>query len=239
MSNDKQSLREEVWNLLEESGDTLFPGPEGRIPNFKGREEAARRLRQHDLYQSADTLKVNPDSPQQPVRRMALADGKTIYMAVPKLKQEKCFIELNPATLSGEPSDWSTIKGASRHGNPVHPDAMPEIDVIVTGIVATDSEGRRLGKGGGYSDLEFAILLEFGLINRSIPIVSTLHPCQELDSDRIPFQDQDISLSAYFLPDRTVEVASPLRRPTGFREDLIQTEKFDEIPVLDNLATDR
>jgi 5-formyltetrahydrofolate cyclo-ligase len=119
-SDDKQTLREEIWIALEESGDDRFPGARGRIPNFTGREEAAERLFQQSVYREADRIKINPDSPQTPVREQALRDGKTLYMAVPRLKEHKCFLELDPKSMEGSPSDASSIKGANRHGEPVH-----------------------------------------------------------------------------------------------------------------------
>jgi len=39
---------------------------------------------------------------------------------------------------------------------------MPGLDAIVCGSVAVTRDGRRCGKGEGYSDLEFAILRELG-----------------------------------------------------------------------------
>jgi 5-formyltetrahydrofolate cyclo-ligase len=232
----KQSLREEVWETLQESGDDLFPGAEGRIPNFKGRDEAAERLVEHDHYRDAETIKVNPDSPQTPVRKRALEDQKTLYMAVPKLKDRKCFLELDPNSLNESPSDLATIKGASEHGRNIHPDSMETIDLIVTGVVAADSDGRRLGKGGGYSDLEFAILESFDLISRDVPIFTTLHPVQELSPGRIPTEEQDITLSGMFRPDKSVEIKDTLPRPDGIKPDRLRSDQLAAIPILKELV---
>lgn len=235
MVQNKQSLREEVWDALEQSGDSLFPGTEGRIPNFKGRTEAAESFRSTSIYKNASTIKINPDSPQKPVRKMALEDGKILFMAVPKLRQRKCFLKLDPEALPAPPEKCATIKGATKYGKPIHPSNMPPIDLIVTGVVATDTEGKRLGKGGGYTDLEFVVLLKFDLIDITIPIISTLHPVQELEQNRIPFQDQDISLSQYFRPDKTVKIESPLPRPDRLLKDKLDREKINSIPVLKDL----
>ncbi|MEM0451180.1 MAG: 5-formyltetrahydrofolate cyclo-ligase [Nitrososphaerota archaeon] len=80
-------VRERVWRLLEERGVARFPLPvKGRIPNFAGAEEAASRLRSSDEYQAARVVKVNPDSPQRPVRLMALQDGKLLVMPTPRIR---------------------------------------------------------------------------------------------------------------------------------------------------------
>ncbi|MCD6156995.1 MAG: 5-formyltetrahydrofolate cyclo-ligase, partial [Euryarchaeota archaeon] len=57
----KQSLREKIWNLMEERDIALFPRPvHGRIPNFKGADRAAMRLFLLDIWRSAKVVKVNP-----------------------------------------------------------------------------------------------------------------------------------------------------------------------------------
>src|ERR1700758_4762473 len=81
----KAALREEVWAAMRAAKIARFPGAVGRIPNFTGAEAAAERLRATPAWQVAGTLKANPDSAQLPVRQRALEDGKTVYMAVPRL----------------------------------------------------------------------------------------------------------------------------------------------------------
>ncbi len=238
-SDPKQSLRNEIWTALEKSGDERFPGARGRIPNFTGRDEAANRLCKQTAYRDADRIKINPDSPQTPVRKQALEDGKILYMAVPRLKNRKCFLELDPETIDGSPSEASTIKGANQHGRPVHPEEMDSVDLIVTGVVGTDPDGRRLGKGEGYSDLEFGILLEYDLINRQVPIASTLHPAQELDRGRIPDESLDITLSQYHTPERSVDVDNPASRPTGLNPNRLTEEQLENIPILRDLLHER
>jgi 5-formyltetrahydrofolate cyclo-ligase len=86
---DKEEVRQRVWALLEEQGAARFPGARGRIPNFVGAEAAAALLAEQTEWEAAETLKANPDSPQLPVRRRARKDGKQLYMAVPRLRDEK------------------------------------------------------------------------------------------------------------------------------------------------------
>src|SRR6186997_2795637 len=87
----KAALREQVWSALTAAKVSRFPGPDGRIPNFVGAEAAAERLRAQPQWQGATTVKANPDSPQLPVRQRALEDGKTVFMAVPRLAGEAPF----------------------------------------------------------------------------------------------------------------------------------------------------
>ncbi len=96
----KQALRERVWIQLEARGVGRFPVPlAGRIPNFAGAETAATRAAALPEWQAARRLKCNPDAPQRPVRLTALREGKHVFMAVPRLRQARCFLRLDPARL--------------------------------------------------------------------------------------------------------------------------------------------
>jgi 5-formyltetrahydrofolate cyclo-ligase len=88
-----------------------FPGAEGRIPNFIGAEACAKQLAEMPYWKAANVLKINPDSPQRAIRQRALAEGKIIYMAVPRLRSEKPFIELDPKKLKCSAYAASSIKG--------------------------------------------------------------------------------------------------------------------------------
>ncbi|MDZ7668342.1 MAG: hypothetical protein U5Q16_02590 [Gammaproteobacteria bacterium] len=67
----KQSARQWAWDALAEQGQARFPfPPQGRIPNFAGAEDAARRLFEEPPWRDARAIKVNPDSPQRPVREL-------------------------------------------------------------------------------------------------------------------------------------------------------------------------
>jgi 5-formyltetrahydrofolate cyclo-ligase len=61
-------------------------------------------------------LKSNPDSPQRAIRHKALAEGKIVYMAVPRLRNQQPFIELDPAKLNCSLYVASSIKGATKAG---------------------------------------------------------------------------------------------------------------------------
>src|SRR5262247_1140746 len=99
MAPTKQKIRERVWDALVEARVHRFPGTRGRIPNFVGAERAADRLCELDIWKRAQALKCNPDAPQRPVRLRALKEGKIVYMAVPRLRELECFIELDPSKL--------------------------------------------------------------------------------------------------------------------------------------------
>src|SRR5262247_2624259 len=175
-SRSKQAIRERVWSLLTARGVARFPGAVGRIPNFVGAEAAARRLADSPAWQAARVVKCNPDAPQLPVRVLALRQGKRLFMAVPRLREERCFLELDPRRLVGRERAAASIRGAGALGRPTLPREMPRIDLIVAGSVAVGRDGARIGKGGGFSDLEFALLTELGMIGDWTTVVTTVHP---------------------------------------------------------------
>lgn len=78
--------------------------------------------------------------------------------------------------LDEPPRKASSIKGASRNARRLSVDDLKPVDLVVVGAVAVDRSGTRLGKGGGFSDLEYAVALEAGLTEASTPVVTTVHP---------------------------------------------------------------
>jgi len=227
----KDALREEIWQLLQKKKVARFPGATGRIPNFVGAEACARVLAETILWTQARVLKVNPDSPQRAIRQKALEAGKILYMAVPRLHSEKPFIELDPKKLDCSAYAASSIKGAAKYGRPVTLDEVRKIDLIVCGSVAVNRGGARVGKGGGYSDLEFALLTEGRKIGSKTPIVTSVHPLQIVE-EKIPMTEHDIPLTAIITPEEVIEAESSFARPNKIYWELLPEEKIDEIPVL-------
>jgi 5-formyltetrahydrofolate cyclo-ligase len=238
----KAALRDEVWAAMKTAKAARFPGAVGRIPNFVGAEAAAERLRATAQWQGARTVKANPDSPQWPVRQRALEDGKTVFMAVPRLAGEAPFLQLDRDSLPVAPRQAASIKGASRYGRLVSLDQLEPVDVAVVGCVAVATDGGRLGKGGGFSDLEYALASELGLINDGTLMVTTVHELQVVDNGRIPITDHDFALDLIVTPERVIDCRRGRRRrraPAGIRWSELTDEKIDAIPVLRELRSAR
>lgn len=229
----KASIREGVWRAMTEAGVARFPGAFGRIPNFQGAREAEQQIAELDAWKGARTLKSNPDSPQQPLRLRALTEGKLVYMAVPRLRSEKCFIELDPAVIENL-TFASSIKGAFKLGRLVHPREMRPIDLIVCGAVAVGRDGARLGKGGGFSDLEYALVRTLGLIGPETPVVTTVHPLQIVE-DAIPMTGHDLVLDYIGTPQELIRCDPTYEKPQGIAWDEVG-EKLHEVPVLRELT---
>ncbi|MWG35515.1 5-formyltetrahydrofolate cyclo-ligase [Halomarina oriensis] len=231
---EKQAIRERVWDTLEAEGIARFPfPPHGRIPNFDGAPAAAERLADLPAWREATAIKANPDAPQLPARRAALREGKTVYMAVPRLREEECFVELEPAELA-DTDAAATVGGMDDYGVRVSPDEMPRVDLVLSGSVAVTEAGERIGKGEGYSDLEFAVLGELGLVDESTTVVTTVHERQVVD-DAVETGDHDVPLDVVVTPERTLRTDAA-GRPDGIDWSLLDEERVEEIPVLQRFS---
>ena len=229
----KAALRKQVWSDLDRPGIARFPKPANRIPNFVGAEAAARRLAETDEWAAAATVKSNPDSPQWPVRQRALVDGKVVYMAVPRLAEADPFFLLDPEQLADDPRTASSIKGAARSARTVGIDELEPVDLVVTGCVAVDASGARLGKGGGFSDLEFALASEAGLIDAHTVVVTTVHPRQVLPAGAVPTTAHDLHVDVIVTPDEVVRCPRPPRWTLPeVRWPELTDEKIAAIPLL-------
>jgi hypothetical protein len=74
-------------------------------------------------------------------------------------------------------------------------------------------QGARVGKGGGFSDLEFALLLEAGLIGKHTVVATTVHPLQVLD-EALPETDHDFRLDLIVAGEEVIPCRRS-RRPAG------------------------
>jgi 5-formyltetrahydrofolate cyclo-ligase len=228
----KQAWRERVWAEMSAARVARFPGAKGRIPNFVGAEKAARLLEETEPWQRAGTLKSNPDSPQLPVRTAALAAGKTVVMAVPRLRTPAPFLLLDPDRLQVPPRRAASISGSDEHGEPVAVEDVPRLDLVVCGSVCVTRQGARIGKGGGYSDLELALGVETGWIDDDTTIVTTVHPLQVVD-DELPETDHDFRLDLIVTPDEVIRCPEDARhRPPGILWDHLDPDKIAAIPAL-------
>ncbi len=234
----KSELRRMIWRMLEELNVARFPRPVyGRIPNFVGAEEAGLRITRTDLWTNARVVKANPDSPQRILRERALVEGKVVVMATPRLLNG--FIALNPKSIPGSKIKYaSTIRGALTYGRKLKLNEVPAIDLVVTGCVAVDREGRRLGKGGGYSELEYGILREIGAIDEGTPIVTNVHDLQVVEG--IPMEPHDLTVDVISTPSKLIRVKARGRRPEGIYwnmlGDRINLEVVRELMALKHRA---
>ncbi|MER5552036.1 5-formyltetrahydrofolate cyclo-ligase [Streptomyces sp. NPDC002793] len=226
----KQAVRMQVWDALAAADAVHDASVHGRIPNFAGAERAAARLSALPAWKRASVVKSVPDKAQLPVRAKALEDGKTVYMAVPKLATLKPFYLLDPASLTIPPAEAAASRAAAAIAPMVEVEALLPLDLIILGSVAVNRAGARIGKGAGYSDLEFALLTEAGLVSPETVIVTTVHALQVTDTP-IPTTELDVSVDLIVTPDEAILCPNP-HRPAGVDWSVLTAEKIAAIPAL-------
>lgn len=231
----KDGIRRRIWDELQARGVARFPlPPHGRIPNFVGAEDAARRVASLPEWRRAAVVKINPDSPQRILRLWALEEGKLLLMPTPRIREG--FLLLDPRRIpANRYGEASTIRGAFRWGLPLRTPgellSLGRVDFIVEGSVAVDPWGGRLGKGEGYGELEYAILRELGLAGEDTPIATTVHELQ-LVKERLPQDPYDVPVDYIATPARLLRVNPRPLRPRGILWSMLPKEKLGEIPFL-------
>jgi 5-formyltetrahydrofolate cyclo-ligase len=212
----KQEIRELIWKRLEEENIALFPRPVyGRIPNFKGADKAASNLAKCKEFKEAEIIKVNPDSPQYKVREIALRQEKKVLVPTPRLRGD--FFLLDPTRISSSDiPKASRISGFEKYGIMVSLESIERVDFIVAGSVAVDLNGNRVGKGEGYSELEFGILRELGKVDENTPIATTVHDIQIVDE--VPSEPFDVPIDIIATPTRLIRVNRKREKPKGIDE---------------------
>uniref|UniRef100_T1IMT5 Methenyltetrahydrofolate synthase domain-containing protein n=1 Tax=Strigamia maritima TaxID=126957 RepID=T1IMT5_STRMM len=239
-SNDlitKRAIRETVWQYLEDRNIADFPRPVvNRIPNFKGAHEACAQISQLDQFKSAQTVKINPDKPQQHARYITLECGKNLLVPTPRLRNG-LFNRIIPPDprIKHILRECSTHKGVSEYSKPVSLNEKIKIDLIIIGSVAVSTQGLRIGKGEGYADLEYAMMRELGAVSAQTPIISVVHDCQIFDDlPRNLFGIHDVTVDLIVSPTRVIECDSKMaNKPEGIIWSLLSPEKIKLIPILE------
>jgi len=155
-------------------------------------------------------------------------------MAVPRLADEQPFFALDPDHLAGTPRTAASISGAARSARRVALTDLAPVDLVVMGSVAAGADGARLGKGGGFADLEYALATTAGLIGPHTVCVTTVHELQVRPAGTIPRTGHDVPVDFIVTPDRIIDcrAAHGPRAPAGIRWDDLTEEKIESIPLL-------
>ena len=111
------------------------------------------------------------------------------------------------------------------------------MDLVICGSVAVNRQGARVGKGGGFSDLEVAFLVEAGVLRPDTALATTVHPLQVVD-EPLPETIHDFRVDLIVTPDETIWCAEP-HRPPGILWEHLDQDKIANVPALAALAAMR
>ncbi|XP_052653169.1 methenyltetrahydrofolate synthase domain-containing protein isoform X2 [Harpia harpyja] len=233
----KGDVREKVWDYLEASGLADFPRPvHRRIPNFKGASHAATKLLGLQEFKAAKTVKINPDAPQKNARFLTLEARKTLLVPTPRLRTG-LFNKIVPP--SGATKEilriCATSQGIKEYSVPVGLDGKARVDLVVVGSVAVSEKGWRIGKGEGYADMEYAMMVSMGAVQEDTPVLTIVHDCQVVDIAEELLDDHDLTVDYILTPTRTIKTNCKRPKPQGIIWHKVSYEMLGKIPILKSL----
>ncbi|XP_024591340.1 methenyltetrahydrofolate synthase domain-containing protein isoform X1 [Neophocaena asiaeorientalis asiaeorientalis] len=233
----KQDIREQIWDYMEARNLADFPRPvHHRIPNFKGASRAAEHFPRLQAFKMARTIKVNPDAPQKNARFLVLNSKKTLLVPTPRLRTG-LFNKITPPP--GATKDvlrkCATSQGVKNYSTPVGLDSRVLVDLVVVGSVAVSEKGWRIGKGEGYADLEYSMMVSMGAVSQGTPVVTIVHDCQVVDIPETLLEDHDLTVDYILTPTRVITTGCERPKPTGIVWSKISCEMMGKMPVLRSL----
>eukprot|EP00536_Pseudo-nitzschia_multiseries_P007263 jgi/Psemu1/304739/fgenesh1_kg.167_\ len=240
----KWQLRKRMWDYMEENDIARFPRPvHHRIPNFVDADLAARRLSELPEFRSARIIKVNPDTPQRPVRHCVLQQGKILLTPQPRLRTGFfSTIEMKELPSLVKIEECTNSKGVVKYGDPVTLNEKYTVDLVVVGSTAVcPRSGARVGKGEGFAELEWGILSAQGNLDaETCLVVTTVHDCQVIDDENDMPDDwkltqHDVPVDIIVTPTRVIRVSDRAPKPSGIFWDLLSPQKLAAIRVLRQL----
>ncbi|NWX63519.1 MTHSD protein, partial [Promerops cafer] len=236
-ASSKWHIREKVWEHLEASGLAEFPRPvRGRIPNFKGSLQACCSLRELDVFSRAREVKVDPDKPLEGARLAALQARKTLLVPTPRLRTGLFNRIVPPPGATKEIlRRCATSQGVKDYSVPVGLDGKAQVDLVVVGSVAVSEKGWRIGKGEGYADMEYAMMVSMGAVQEDTPVVTIVHDCQVLDIAEELLGDHDLTVDYILTPTRTIQTNCKRPKPQGIMWHKVSSEMLGKIPILKTL----
>ena len=135
----KWAIRKRIWDRLEKEDLAREPRPvHHRIPNFVGAELTASRVAALPEFQKAQVVKVNPDTPQKPIRVLCLQSHKILLVPQPRLRtgffSKLLHMEIPPQKVPYA----ATSEGVKEYGHPLAIDMKEKVDLVVVGSVAVN-----------------------------------------------------------------------------------------------------
>ncbi|XP_020375696.2 methenyltetrahydrofolate synthase domain-containing protein isoform X1 [Rhincodon typus] len=233
----KWDVRQKVWDYMEANNLANFPRPvHHRIPNFKGAYDACNRIKNLDSFIKTSDVKVDPDKPLEGVRLATLQARKTLLVPTPRLRTGLFNKIIPPPGASKEVVRvCSTAQGVKDFSVPIGLDANIHVDLVVVGSVAVSDKGWRIGKGEGFADLEYAMMVSMGAVDENTVVVTTVHDCQLLDIPEELMDNHDLTVDYILTPTRVIKTNCSCSKPQGIIWSKVDSEMMEKIPILKSL----
>ena len=140
---------------------------------------AAELLRREPFYRASPRILVSPVPALQQVRINCLVDGKELIVPGPGLKDGFYLLKPYAVPFHALPHAVS-IKGLAAAGRRLSRAEVEKLSLalLVTGAVAVDRLGNRLGDGLGFFDLSWAVLAELGALQSDAAVAACVNEAQ-------------------------------------------------------------
>ncbi|XP_041842457.1 methenyltetrahydrofolate synthase domain-containing protein isoform X1 [Melanotaenia boesemani] len=233
----KWDIRQKVWDYIEEKNLANFPRPvHNRIPHFKGAFMACAKVAELQMFTQAAAVKVDPDKPLEGARLAVLQARKTLLVPTPRLRTG-LFNKITPPQGASKEQlrICSSSQGVKDFSVPVDLDAKVKVDLMVVGSVAVSEKGCRIGKGEGFADMEYGMMVSMGAVNESTVVVTVVHDCQVVDIPEELMGSHDLTVDYILTPTRVIKTNCQLPKPQGIIWTKLDTEKLERIPILKKL----
>ncbi|XP_018429263.1 PREDICTED: methenyltetrahydrofolate synthase domain-containing protein [Nanorana parkeri] len=216
----KWDIRQKIWDYIEKNNLADFPRPvHHRIPNFKGAAGACERLRVLREFQEATTIKINPDTPQKNARFLTLEAQKTLLVPTPRLRTglfnritpppgaTKELLRICSTSQVGHPSPLSPLGSSCR--------LPPHTHTHTVWFPLLSPSGWRIGKGEGFADMEYAMMVAMGAVTDQTIVVTVVHDCQVLAMPEELLDDHDLTVDYILTPTRVIKTDCTRPKPKG------------------------
>ncbi|KAM9065196.1 methenyltetrahydrofolate synthase domain-containing protein isoform X3 [Sarcophilus harrisii] len=181
-------------------------------------------------------VKVDPDKPLEGIRLIVLQGRKTLLVPTPRLRTGLFNKIVPPPGATKEIlRKCATSQGVKNYSVPIGLDSKVLVDLIVVGSVAVSEKGWRIGKGEGYADMEYAMMVSMGAVREETPVVTIVHDCQVIDIPEDLIGAHDLTVDYILTPTRIIVTGCTKPKPQGIIWSMISEEMMERIPILKNL----
>ncbi|XP_009075265.1 PREDICTED: methenyltetrahydrofolate synthase domain-containing protein [Acanthisitta chloris] len=209
-----------------------------RTSELPGSHQVCCSLKELEVFSRAREVKVDPDKPLEGVRLLTLQARKTLLVPTPRLRTGLFNRIVPPPGATKEIlRKCATSQGIKEFSVPVGLDGKAQVDLVVVGSVAVSEKGWRIGKGEGYADMEYAMMVSMGAVQEDTPVVTIVHDCQVLDIAEELLDDHDLTVDYILTPTRTIKTNCKRPKPKGIIWHKVSSEMLRKIPILKALQS--
>lgn len=193
--------------------------------------KAAQKLRGRTLYHESETVFATPANSLYQARINCLIDGKNLVMPGPSIREGFYLLPARSIPFKDLPAAV-TYRGLAKKGQLLKIDAIAELSIglLLTGSLAVDREGGRIGDGNGFFDLCCAILQELGALQQEWSVMTFIREDQ-ISTDLLPQDTWDIKIAGA-ITQTGIHVFNPPFQKSRIFWDVLPTDRIKRINPL-------